>query len=204
MVVQEKLKHLRKGVILCYVVVWIITLIFNSQQYLKYKSNRKVYQEKVEQMQTKLEQIIPKFDRVMRQYHERNRYKEELVRNIGPAVSPEFVLESLEKLSLHIFDNAWLDELKFSVFDPGLTDDDEPESDAVNMNFLMVLKGNMFLDFDDQNSDKLQNLIDTINATNPFSLAKSQLDLSNMKVNKLNEKYYHNFSIEYFWSDIIL
>ncbi len=57
----------------------------------------------------------------------------------------------------------------------------------------------MFLDLNNEKKELIKQFHNTLQKRRPFSIAESQLKLDNMKVEKVKNRYYHNFEIEFTW-----
>lgn len=204
-IAREKFLWMKRLFLSVYCLAWVLSLFAIFVQYRTNKIERTRYAKSYHGLKLKLEKDAPRFEQAIQLFVEKNQAVRTLRNQIGAAVSAEFVLRSLEIVLAKIDESVWLSEVAFSIPTNNTESDElEEEPESENVPFSLLIKGNIILDLNNKNSDQLHNLVNQIKGESPFSMAQSRLDLADMKIKKLNEKYYHNFTIEFLWSDAIL
>ena len=93
----------------------------------------------------------------------------------------------------------WLQEIQISAFNPNDSDKNNKENKSSEKS--MLIKGRVILDLENKSPDKIRQFQNEIKKNRPFSLAQSDLDLSDMKIGKLADRYYHDFTIQFTWPE---
>lgn len=188
---------------LIYGIAWSLSISWGVWHFHLNQSHGKVLARNLARLERKVAQSTPELELAMELFETRKQEAQDLIAAIGPAVSVEFVTQCVTELARQIPKGLWLDSLAFgSLQAADLSDGDE--SAAINTYFSMTIRGNLFFEANSQESEHLQNFLKRLKNVAPFDAAAARLDLSNMKVQKLQNRYFHNFTIEFIWSDAVL
>ncbi|MCG8606864.1 hypothetical protein MJD09_17995 [bacterium] len=198
-IAKEKRAKIRRFVLIGYASFWILSIGYIFARYKSERSEVITDQQKVEEYKEKIEQISPAFQKAVRLYGERNAHKKELAKVFGNSMEPSFVIESLDNLAESLPTNFWLQKLHIAS-DKGKKADKKKTKGSK----IMLISGNVLLDLAAEDKEQVKRLQMTLGKRKPYSRAESYLDLDKMKVTKLGERYFHNFSLQFSWPNIYL
>ncbi|MFQ5824557.1 MAG: hypothetical protein ACE5JB_10920 [bacterium] len=199
---HEKIARIKRYLTLIYSVAWVISFLFLYLQYQKKQSIISSHYKEIKKIKLKVDKLSPQFQQAVQLYQQRNQHRQKLAKVFDISLESSFVLESLEIVANNIPENIWLNEIQISALDSKELTDNNNKSDTHKKS--MFIKGNLVLDLENKNTGQIQQFQNTLQQFSPFSLAQSHFDLSDMNVNKLEERYYHNFIIEFNWLNNIL
>lgn len=194
-------RRFQRKVKMAYGVLWLVSLLAVGLQVLINQSLAHSYRTQILFLNSKTESLSPRFQRAVTLYEQRSRYKNKLSKLKTRTVDAAFVAEGLKDLAQAVPANFWIEQVEFSTLkkiNSANTDKKAAETKA------MVIRGRSFIDLNQENPEQVRNFRDKLRKMAPFTIAKSRLDLSKMKVGKIGEKYFHNFSIEFAWPNPLL
>ena len=201
-VMREKYARIRKYIIVAYSLSWIISFIF---LYLQIQENQAIiisHNDEIKRLNVKMEKISPPFEQTVYLYGQRKKHQKKLAQILNGAVEKIFVIESLEYLAQTIPKKFWVQDFRISALGSKTSADNKKGKGSPKIS--MVIHGNLLLDLDSKKKGEVQQFQTALQKHRPFSLAESQLDLINVRMSKLQEKYYQNFVIKFNWLDYIL
>lgn len=199
---HKKNARIKRYLIISYCLAWAISLLFMYLQYLKKESLISSYHNEIKKTKLKIDKLAPQFQQAVHLYHKRKQHQQKLMKVFNTSMESNFVLKSLEIVAKRIPENFWLSEIQISSLDS--KDFTDNNNGSVTYNKSLVIKGNHFLDLENKNAGQIQQFQNTLKKFAPFSLAESRIDLSDMNVDKLGDRYYRNFVLVFRWLDNIL
>jgi hypothetical protein len=198
-IAKEKHAKIRKLAIIGYASVWIVSLGVIFGQYQSQRSENTSHQKSIEDYKKRIEIISPTFQKAVQLYGQRNAHRKELAKIFDRTMEPGFVVESLENLAAVLPENFWLQKL-YITSDKGKKADKKKTKGSKTM----LISGNVLLNMAAKDQEQVKRLLETLGTRKPYSQAERYLDLGKMKVAKLDERYYHNFEMQFSWPNLFL
>jgi len=150
----------------------------------------------------KMKKISPQYERTVHLYGQTKKHQKKLAKIFNGAVEKMFVIESLEYLAHTIPKKFWLKEFRISALGNKKSADNKKGKGSPKIS--MAMHGNLLVELDSKVKGEIQQFQNALQKHRSFSLAESQLDLSNVNVGKLGGKYYQNFVLKFNWMNYIL
>ena len=196
-VAKERNARVRKQAILIYAFAWCVGIFIIFIQVQNDQSVIGAYNKQVSVFKTDIDEVSPQFKQAVQLYSKRNKSKKALGKIYEAVVEPGFILECLGRLADALPANFWLQEVQLSALDKKISADNTKKSGSRKRR--MIIRGNLFLNLAAKDSDMLKRFKAVIQESEPFSLAQCDLNLQEMDVKKLANKYSHNFEMAFFW-----
>lgn len=198
-VALEKYGRLKKYLIWLYCVIWLVSLFFMILHYHKNQVIKQVYYNEIKKLNFKIDKMLPQFQTAIQLYEKRMALQQKLSKLFSSACEITFVRQCLENLAYTMPQNVWLKAIQFSALEKNESHKNTNASATPKSS--MVIQGNLLMDFENKDANPIQHFQETLQKYKPYSFAQGRLDLSSMKVKKMEDKYYHNFVIEFAWSN---
>lgn len=192
-VLLERNDKIRKGTSLFYAFAWGMAILLMFLQYQNNQSLIETYDKQINKLKIDIDDISPQFRQAVKLYLKRNKSRKGLDKVYQSTIEPGFILECLKKLAVKIPPDFWLSEVRLSTTDTKVFTDNNKKKRGFKKK--MIVKGNLFLN----REDALQKFQSVIQKSEPFSLASCQLNLNEMNIRKLENKYSHNFEMTFSW-----
>ena len=195
----EKKRHtiLKKKAMAAYVMVWIITLF---TAWLNYNNKTALIQSQVKEIKSlekKIDEVVPEFYQAARLFKSLKGYEVKLAKTYKQFVETGFLLESMQSISSVIPQNFWLEEIKLiSLENKEFDDKIKEKKEEVKV---LIMNGKLFFATGNKNSHQVEVLVSDIQNKRPFNVAKSKVNLRDIKVGMENKNYFYNFSVQFAW-----
>lgn len=150
----------------------------------------------------KMKKISPQYKQTVHLYGQRKKHQKKLAAILNGAVEKIFVIESLEYLAHTIPKKFWLQKFRISPLGSKKSADNKKGKGSPKIS--IVIHGNLLVDLDSKKKGEVQQFQNALQKHRPFSLAEGQVDLINVDVRKLQDKYYQNFVLKFNWMNYIL
>lgn len=199
---HEQREQLRKFIMLIYCLVWAATLFLVFLQFEGKHSELQAYKNRNEYVKSRIIEISPRFKQQLVLFRQRNQYRQKITKHFSAAVESGYILNCLEVVAAEVPENIWLEGIQISAPD-GQDKTKKPNNSKLFGN-RMIISGNSFFDITGKNEAQIKQFQEAIEKHPPFKFAKTQLDMQNIKLQKLNERFYHNFKLEFKWDTSIL
>ena len=191
--VLERNDKMRKRASLFYAFAWAMAILLMFIQYQNNRSLTETYKKQINKFKVEIDDISPRFRQAVKLYLKRNKSRKGLDKVYQSTIEPGFILQCLKKLAVKIPPDFWLSEIRLSTTDKKVFADNNKKKRGFKKK--MIIKGNLFLN----REDALQKFQSVIQKSEPFSLASCQLNLNEMSIRKLENKYSHNFEMTFSW-----
>jgi len=198
---RQKRSRLRRRLILAYALTWIVVIVAAVFSVRADRTSMQIHQQEIDTLIAKIDAVSPGFKRAVALYQERVALRSNLAFVIDTTVEPQFVLQSLLGLSERLPEHVWLEEMWFSAMENTGGADNQGKPDVREKS--MVLTGNLFVGEQSNVQNPVQTLCKEIQRSAPFSFADGEIDLTDMRVKKINNRYAHDFVLRFRWHDVI-
>lgn len=157
------------------------------------------YTHEFQRMKLKIDQVAPQFKKAVSLYQQRNRIRKTMVNLTDSTVEPAFLLQSLLSLSNNVPDNIWIEEIRFPATE-NTSKADNKKRHAANGKSLF-LKGNLFVAMQGKTLNPLDTFQKRIQAQAPFANTQCQVNLHDMRIKKVDDRFAHDFAMRFDWID---
>ncbi len=192
-------QQFKRRVTMAYAFLWLVSLFALMLHLSITHSLTSSYQQQILLMNGKTESLSPQFQKAVALYEQRGHYKNKLKKLKTTTVDAAFVRESMRALSHAVPPNFWIEKVEITTLK-------KEKSNAGNPSRMkgMIIKGRSFIDLEQRKPDQVREFREALKQLAPFSIAQSRLDMSNVKIGKMNDHYFHNFAIEFGWANSLL
>ena len=198
----EKQKKIKKNTRTIYIGACSISFLLLAVSFLSQQSQIKSYESQIYNLKQEIEIISPHYQKAVHLYTQRNQRKKKLSNIVNDIFESSFILESLNNLAKTIPENFWLKKIHFTTLDSKKFDDNKKKKSSAIKS--MVIEGQLFIDSGNENPKEVQQFQKELQSRRPFSMAKSRVDLSDLNIGKVGERYFHKFTVEFAWINFIL
>ncbi|MFQ5707762.1 MAG: hypothetical protein ACE5HO_09955 [bacterium] len=196
-------KHNRREhfLFLTYCATLVISCFFMILNYQKIHILKSVYSEDRKRLEQKIRKVMPQYQTALALSKKRKVQREKLSHLFDGAWEPSILLATLENLALSTPKNVWVKEVSLTTIRaPASKKNEKVTTRPVNS---MKIQGKLFFALKNNNG-QIQEFQKALTKYRPFSLAQSRLDLNSMRVGKLGDKYFHEFSLIFLWTSKLL
>lgn len=198
---EQKHKRIRQRLIIVYVAAWVLALFAMALDYRKYQVMKEVYVGHIEDFTRRIEDLSSPLTKALALDKKRMKHKRQIEKVLSSAIQSADLLHSLAGVARVLPGNAWVEEIEMTALTDLVGDKNPSPKQRMPANFHMRLRCNLFLDLNERGATQFQDLQRELQASQPFVQAKAVVDYENMKVGKMNDRYYHNFEMEFFWPE---
>ena len=195
---QEQKNLGRRYAMVGYVILWVLSLGLAIVRISQIRNVTKTYKQEITRVENKLEKLSPHFQKAVYLYQRKRQQQKKLTAVEEMAFEPRFILESLQGVTQTMPASIWLRKVHISALDGSETDDNKGVGASSIRS--MIIEGNLYLNDEERNRQQIQEFKNALARLRPFAQAQARLDLSDMEVKRIANRYFYNFRLEYVWS----
>ncbi|KAA3612056.1 MAG: hypothetical protein DWQ05_18825 [Calditrichaeota bacterium] len=199
---QEINRQTRKMSLLFYLGLWIISLLFLWIIFIGNQRELHSFARELVKVQENIFHSRPQLMDAISLYKKREKLEKNLSSFLNKTVESQFIVENLRGLTNAIPDNLWITEFRIFNNEFEKPKQGTPKTGKIEkVGISTRVKANILLNLEDENATQLNDFQYAVHQQIPFHDAESELVLDYIKLHRDSTAYYHDFEIEFRWSE---